>query len=375
MKERWVELLSRLKLALPRMQEEFLERVADIEEYSVKAVEVIDLRETAASSIALIIEAMSAGNHYPRMRNLGSELGTRRARQGLSAEAVMSAVRWNFPVIWSTLLRESEPGDAPLLASKAEEVWRVVDNYAEAARTSYLETRSRMAQEESHVRQQFIAALFGPEGRLDETRKRFSKTFDVPPDVPYEIAAVKGRAATQLRTVARLPNRSTFVFVHESENYTYIFWPKNRPHSGRANPRNDVESIPCGLAVAEGGLATLPDAARIAGALAELQGTGRARPATVDSDWPRLARVRMDVLGVELGAVLESQLRDLSDDERDKMKETVTSFLSKGSVSAVADELYFHRNTILNRLRRFGELTGLDLTVPQHAARVVIAWA
>jgi DNA-binding PucR family transcriptional regulator len=39
-----------------------------------------------------------------------------------------------------------------------------------------------------------------------------------------------------------------------------------------------------------------------------------------------------------------------------------------GSVSETARECFCHRNTVLNRIKAFGELTSLDLNVPGDLA-------
>jgi hypothetical protein len=50
------------------------------------------------------------------------------------------------------------------------------------------------------------------------------------------------------------------------------------------------------------------------------------------------------------------------------------AYLATGSIRQTAAELFCHRNTVLKRLGRFTELTGLDIAIPQQAARVLIAW-
>ncbi|MGO3280856.1 MAG: helix-turn-helix domain-containing protein, partial [Brevibacterium aurantiacum] len=40
-----------------------------------------------------------------------------------------------------------------------------------------------------------------------------------------------------------------------------------------------------------------------------------------------------------------------------------------------AAELFCHRNTVANRLRRFADLTGVDPMIPAEAARLVVGWA
>ncbi|MHA7140406.1 helix-turn-helix domain-containing protein [Arthrobacter sp. Sr33] len=358
------------------MQDQFVQQVQDISDYAGDAVPVADLRHAASASLGLIIDAISGKQHYPRMLSFASNIGTRRARQGLSADALMSAVRLDFPVIWSTLLEMAEPEDALLLATRVEEVWRVVDDYAESTRSAYIDTRIRMAQEETAVRQEFISALFGAQGRLVETRDRFAKAFGISIDATFAIAAATGRGAVQLRQLTAFPSGRTAVFLHEAEDYTYAFWPEAGHDTGGARGRPPaIDSIACGLALTSGGLAGLAAAARVAAALSVLSGPRASVPKTVDSDWPRLARSRMDAIGVELGAVLDNQLTEARTEEVDRMRETILCFLQNGSISATATELYCHRNTVLNRLRRFREITGLDMTVPAEAARIVIAWS
>lgn len=61
--------------------------------------------------------------------------------------------------------------------------------------------------------------------------------------------------------------------------------------------------------------------------------------------------------------------------ERERLEETVRHFLSTGNITTTAQVLFCHRNTILNRLHRFQDLTGIDLAVPAQVARLVVARA
>ncbi|WP_043846227.1 helix-turn-helix domain-containing protein [Crystallibacter crystallopoietes] len=372
---RWLQLVGGLKDKLPKMQELFVERVRAIPEYSGHAVSGQDLQSAAAKAIELTLDAMAGKEHYPRLLDFATDLGERRARQGLPAEALISAVRLDFPIIWATLLEISDGDDAALLVNRAEDVWRVVDDYATATHSSYLAARVSMAQEEAGVRQEFISALFGAQGRLPETRDRFAKAFNLEPERPYSIAAAKEQSAAELRRVASAPNRSRSMFLHQAEEYTYLFWPEPRDAGFQDAPDKHLSSIPCGVATAHAGLVDLAAAGRIAAALSDLATPNDQGPITVDRHWIRLARARMDALGVEIGAGLDAQLAAARPDEIERLHETVSAFLANGSVSVTANQLYCHRNTILNRMRRFKELTGIDLMVPVQAARAVVAWA
>jgi DNA-binding PucR family transcriptional regulator len=57
-----------------------------------------------------------------------------------------------------------------------------------------------------------------------------------------------------------------------------------------------------------------------------------------------------------------------------RLLETLQAYLDgDGSPTSTARTLYRHRNTVLNHLRRFEELTGLDLSRPSDTATAVLA--
>jgi DNA-binding PucR family transcriptional regulator len=61
--------------------------------------------------------------------------------------------------------------------------------------------------------------------------------------------------------------------------------------------------------------------------------------------------------------------------ERDRLVETVLAYARSGSVQQTATALFCHRNTVVNRLRRFADLTGRQMTTPADAAVVLVALA
>jgi len=64
---------------------------------------------------------------------------------------------------------------------------------------------------------------------------------------------------------------------------------------------------------------------------------------------------------------------ELPQPDRDRLVDTVLQFCTNGSIKENAETLFCHRNTIVNRLLRFHDLTGLDVTIPVDAARALIA--
>jgi DNA-binding PucR family transcriptional regulator len=67
-------------------------------------------------------------------------------------------------------------------------------------------------------------------------------------------------------------------------------------------------------------------------------------------------------------------LRDLRPSERDRILRTVAAFIAAGgSVARTAADLHYHRNTIVNHLRRFEGQTGRSLHQPRDVAEIVFA--
>ncbi len=372
----WAELVSRLRHQAGPMKDKFFVRLTNLPGYAQNLVSAEELDSTAMGSLQLILDCLEHPGSYPDLLKFAEELGARRARQRVPAEALISAVRLDFPVIWATLVELSGPDDAPLLTTRVEEVWKVVDDYAAAAHSSYLAERISMAREEVGVRQDFIAALFGPEGQLPETRSRFASAFDVNPEGRFGIAAAQGNGAAALRQLASFSHRPALAFVHQTGSYTYVFWPEasGMKDTGGVKVPAAVASLPCGVYGPVNGLAELASAARIAAVLSELVTAADRNPITVGSGWTRLTRHRMSEIGIDLRAAMDSQLDPCRPDERERLKETVLCFLSNGSITETAEQLYCHRNTILNRLKRFKDLSGIDLMKPADAARAVVAW-
>nr|WP_255426956.1 helix-turn-helix domain-containing protein [Pseudonocardia sp. C8] len=87
--------------------------------------------------------------------------------------------------------------------------------------------------------------------------------------------------------------------------------------------------------------------------------------------WPLVARRALDD-HAGLAARLLSGLEAARPDEVELLRGTALTYLDSGSVTEAAAALYCHRNTVLNRLRRFERLTGLDLTRPRDAALAVV---
>ena len=91
--------------------------------------------------------------------------------------------------------------------------------------------------------------------------------------------------------------------------------------------------------------------------------------------WLRVAVRELPDLATALSLDALGPLDRLASAERDRLLQTARGYLDSGSVATCAAELCCHRNTVLNRLRRVEQLTGLDLARPADAALLGVALA
>ncbi len=130
-----------------------------------------------------------------------------------------------------------------------------------------------------------------------------------------------------------------------------------------------------GISSVVAGLAAVGDARRLA------ETALRACPAgggvvLLDEQLPAALVVSSPGLGSALAARVLGPLDRLDPADRDVIIETLTAWLdSDGSAQRAGARLYCHRNTVLNRLRRFEQLTGRCLTRPSDAVEVSLALA
>lgn len=387
---RWGELVERLHGRLDELVDLFMARVQEIPEYAGNRVDLSELRDTARETFRRLVDGLRDKELQQSGRNgdldslmrFSSELGTKRARAGISPEALISAVRLDFSILWDDLLMIADPEDAMLLTSRVDRVWRVVDEFATHTHSSYSAERVRMAQEESNIRREFIARLFSKSELSADTISQAAAALVTDPDARFSIVAASGEAASQLRTIAAQgPQSSQRLFVHEFGGSAYAFWALGRASSGGVQPSGSgylpagIAGIPCGYVEGFAGLRALPSAARTAERLALLLHPSDRGPLTAADAWARLAKQQLQDAGLNLWADLDSALSPCRGGERERLEETVRHFLSTGNITTTALSLFCHRNTILNRLNRFQDLTGIDLTVPSQAARLVVAWA
>jgi hypothetical protein len=368
---RWTALVGRLRADSDALVAEFVERVRAIAPYG-RGVVPQELLEADADRTFDYLLRRVAGLPVPvRLLDSGPSIGRDRARRGVPLNDLLTAVRLDFRVLWAGLRERAEPADEPLLVARVEDVWGVVEEYTTQIQVSYQAEAALLARERQGERTMLVASLLAGDDPDPDDVARLAVALDVDVDADLLVAAGTAAAGLSLRRAAdRLGADGRMVHVQSIGRHVVLI---ARWEGGTGAPvRAALVGVPCGVGPLAHGLANVPRSARIAGEVIDVL-PGVDGPRELSDAWLPLAAARLadtasDLVGAELAGLSDAPAR-----ERERLVETARAYAASGSVSAVAARLYCHRNTVLNRLRRFAELTGRDVTVPRDAAVVLLA--
>lgn len=372
----WDALLDQLESDLPQITEEYIARVATASGYEPGAlIAREDLHAMATGSLGLLIESIRTGVTPPALLDLARSLGRRRAQQQVPAESLTMAMQSDFSVIWSRLLELGSASDSNtvlMLAQQVEPIWRAVEVFSNATLTHYREEELRLAQDRLNHRQVAIGRLLSFRSPNAASVAWVAGELDCDSSAHYTVlVADQEETRSALFELASTLRRSPFYF-YRSIGSVVAFWP-----SDATPPQVDqaLVGLRCARSKRVDGLANLPRAVTTLTSLLETVDPDVQRTIDLAEGFPQLAHRALLTQGLDLEARLATALRDAPEVEQDRLKETVITFLETGSVQQTAAALFYHRNTVLKRLNRFSDLTGIDVTVPVEAATVVLAWS
>lgn len=380
--ERWSALLA--QLSVEDLTDHFLDRVLRVPGYDTVPLPSSEIRRTGAASFGALIRGLQYGGEArdddsgrAERLAIATDVGVSRARAGVPIESLMTAIRLDFAVLWGELTSIASEADAALLVRHADRVWDIVDSYASQTQATYTAERQRMHNEAFSVRQGYLATLFGEKSPPAAMLGQIADDLGISQTAPLGVAMAIGEEMAGLRVVvASAAHRGAEIFTHHLGDGLVAFWASDdRPGSAVQEAASQISHLRCGLVDRIPILAKLPDAARLARELANLIGPMDKQALTMTLAWARMARLRLGESGLPITADLDAALARCSGTERVRLVEAARAYLSTGSIAASAEVLFCHRNTLMNRLRRFAEVTGIDVTVPVQAARLVVAWA
>ncbi|MET7642658.1 helix-turn-helix domain-containing protein [Streptomyces sp. NPDC005426] len=346
-------------------------------------------------------------------------IGEARAEQGLPLDAVLHAFRMGGAMVWQELVDDTarrHPEDIRLLVHVAADVWNFVDEHCGVVAEAYRQTERRLSWRRENRQRLMTAALLDGTAQIAELPDA-AAMLGLPEHGRYAVLAVS-TARRAPHGTARPPMTlpaGTDALWHPGPDAEFAILPLASPEGAAAPGAPFAETAATGSASAEGGdgppgapagavdgdaelaalaaglsappgtrvgISSVVDGLAAVGDARRLAETAlRACPAgggvvLLDEQLPAALVVSSPGLGSALAARVLGPLDRLDPADRDVIIETLTAWLdSDGSAQRAGARLYCHRNTVLNRLRRFEQLTGRCLTRPSDAVEVSLALA
>jgi hypothetical protein len=374
LQDRWSELVGCAHDDVETLVDLFMERVAKLKEYREGAVPMERVRQDAFSSFRYLIRQIAGEDEFSAeviwpARRLGQD----RARIGIPLNYVLAAVRIDFQVLWSTFRSNARPADRELLVAGVEKIWAAVERYADEVQTGYLEESFQMADKRLSERARLMTAILNSEVPTVEDLDNLGRALEVDPDGNFVVAATVTQRDHELRKIAsRLTASGYSTHIHSTGPYSLLI--SNWKGEDLQPLRKLLSESTCGVGPLIHGLSGLARACRLAIEIVEMRPSGTRGPMELKDMWMPFLAARLRDAAPELVASVLTGLNGVSEAEQQRMTEVALTFGRSGSITKTASQIYCHRNTALNRLKRLEELTGHDMTVPAEAALVLLSF-
>lgn len=363
----WGDLLDRLAASIDDLVVDFLARLRDQGMYAGTPIDADDLDHAARATLDMLIRQLSGARLTDDDRDLPRHLGARRARQGVSRDALLEAVRLDYRVLWAGLTRIAGDEHATTLVAHADEVLTTVERYIGDVQVAFLDERDALARSSRLGEQRALARLLAAEpADVARVAAEVAPALRLRVDAPLEVLCLTSADDVEKARAAH-PRRHTIEWDFAAGSVLI------RERLAGA-PIEAIDGVAAGLVDDVEGVALLPGAVRLSQRLAAIA-RRRGIPLREADAWPELVA---DALGDGLPALSAGRhitFAALEESERRRLLDTVRAYCATGSVKDTAERLFVHRNTVQNRLTTFAESTGLDVTVPEQAARALIAFA
>ena len=350
----------------------FLAELADLPPYRDELIPPAEVRADAEASFEMLLRLIAGLPLPDRIADISERVGRRRAQAGVPLDVLLQAVRLDFRILWSALLSRADPADMHALMEGAVVVWDAVERHTVGVHVSYLDEAAVLARERDQERSRLVAQLLTSDGRDPQIRAQVATALEVDSATPFAVAAGVPSDQRALRAaLERLRANGFTAHIHFEERRPVLLIAL--PKGTQALAENWLQGVACGLGPVAHGLADVPRSVRTAMEVAKVLPPDTSEPMRLRDVWTEIAAERMSEPGSVLAESLLSDVDNLAAHERDRLLETARHYFASGSVADTAREMFCHRNTVLNRLRRLGELTGGDFGRPEHAALVLLA--
>ncbi|WP_009474419.1 CdaR family transcriptional regulator [Rhodococcus sp. JVH1] len=371
------DLLGSMLESVDQLSERLVSRILSAEHGYVEATLLTPEQLYAACVDNLTAMLGNLAGSAPIRLEAARAAGQLKAEQGVPLAALLHAFRLGGRLIWDELMDRSEGRATNALLDMAAQVWALVDVYSDSAAEAYRETADLRAREDAESRGRLIRTLFGdhaanPAGAADALR-----TFRIPENSTFLVVSVEAAASPSAADVVQSDLRGVgvdSVWDTEVDGRIGLLWAATADVLDSAldllgrtgHGRIGVSSV----FGRPGGTSRAVEQARIARRCA---GHGGCTPTRYESVPVSLLLVSVPDAGKLASNQILGPVLALPAEEQESLLATLDAWFScRGSTTAAATQLHYHRNTVLYRLRRIHTLTGRDFSDPIDAAELYV---
>ncbi len=364
----WASILARLAVDREALVDDFLERLSTLDGYTGDLVPDEDLRQTAGHAMDMLIHQLAGLPLPAHLRDHPARLGVRRARQGVRRESMLEAVRLDFRVLWAGLVRAVADDPVDTIVLHTEELLSAVERYIDQTQAAFLAEEAALARDSRLAATRAFARLLNAGEQVEAVAAEVAEPLGMRADATFEVALVHSTAEP-----IRLPALSEAAPRHLRWDFDEGFAVVREQRHGESW-MSVLSGVSGGYVGNVAGLAAVPAAVESARVITRHSEAAEGRLATEPEVWLSIAAEQLTRAVDGFGRAEAESLAGLPPEDRRRLLCTVFEYSVKGSIKSTAARLYCHRNTVVNRLRVFQELTGFDMLVPLDAARALVVF-
>ncbi|WP_412099284.1 PucR family transcriptional regulator [Corynebacterium aurimucosum] len=365
--KRWHDIVAEVHGTIPRLVEDFLAAFTRSGRYGDSLVSEDELRLTAFEVFARITDVLVGAMDEEELRTHAQSLGRRRAHQGVELATLIDAIQLDFTVLWEHL-RRAAGADQEALIDHVAQVHSAVTMYNLVVRDAYRLEEARGQHDVHRAHARHLERLFAAESLGTLGIAEITRALNLDADCRFDVVVAHPTAAVELRALLDEPISSGKAFGHGLRGMFVAFWPCADLTEHITTELADISGV---LFRNVTGLAGVRSATHQAPRIFDATGPLSQLTEASDALWA--------VAGDALTDFTASGMTELTQTIAElrlhhaPLYLTITTYLDCGSIKDSAEALHCHRNTVLNRLRHVNELTGLDITRPKDAARILLA--
>jgi hypothetical protein len=365
---------ARLLERLPGLTEELVRRGRESDEAYRITIPFEDHWKSTYEGMRIGITAILQPRHERRDVAYAQTVGRRRAEHGLPLDSLMRSYRLAAQITWNGFIHivgDHSPERLPALLHSASHVWHAIDRQAVAAADAYRRRENELFGRTSEHLHAMLDALL--EGRADAAVTLLaSAALELPEQGRYAVVTTRlsGQPARAHRpeTIGGL----RFLWRMRTDFEMAVVAMGDRSLDDLVSAIAPVICGTAGVSPIVEGLSELATARRLAElAMRTCSGT-RPEIARLDRRLPAALMVCQPELGRHLASGVLGPV--LTSPDRGVLLATLEAWLRcEGSAVRAAVELYCHRNTVFNRVRRIEQMTGRSLSRPQDVVELSLA--